>query len=52
MLYKNVYTLEWKPEIDFRCGCGYVDVSTGNEKIWLPTKLIKIRSDLENHFIS
>lgn len=52
MLYRNVYTLEWKSEIVFRSGRGYVYVSTGNEKIWQPTKLIKIRSDLENPLIS
>lgn len=43
--YKAVLTLEWKPEILLRWGCGYGYVSTGNEKIWLPTKPINIISD-------
>jgi hypothetical protein len=37
--------LEWKPAMLLRQGHGYTYVSTGDEKIWLPTKLIKIRSD-------
>lgn len=38
-------TLEWKPAIALRWGCGYAYISTGNEKICIPTKLTKIRSD-------
>ena len=37
--------LEWKSSIILIWGCGYAHVSPGNEDIWLPTKLIKIRSD-------
>lgn len=43
--YKDVLTLGWKPAIVLRWGHGYAYVSTGNEKIWLSTQLIKIRSD-------
>jgi hypothetical protein len=34
-----------------RWGCGYAYVSIGNENIWLPTKLIKVRSDQEEPLI-
>ena len=46
--YRNVLTLEWKLAIVLRWRCGYAYVSTRNEKLWLPTKFIKIRSDREN----
>jgi hypothetical protein len=42
----NALTLEWRPAIVLlKWGCGYTYVSTGNEIIWLGTKLRKIRSD-------
>ena len=49
--YKDVLTLEWKPA-SFKMGHGYVCVSRGNEKIWLPTKLLKFRSDQVKPLIS
>lgn len=46
MYYKDMLILDWRLAIVLRCECGgYTYVSTGNEKIWLPTKLIKIRSN-------
>lgn len=43
--YKDVLTsLWWNPAVVLRWRHGYVYVSRGTEKIWLPTKLIKIRS--------
>jgi hypothetical protein len=44
-------TLEWKPAIVLRWGHDFAYVSTGNEKIWLSTKLIRIRSDQEKTLI-
>lgn len=43
--YKDVLASEWKPAIVLRWGHGYTYVSAGNEKTWLPTELIKIRSE-------
>lgn len=43
--YKDVLTLECQLAIVLRWGHGYAHVSIENEKIWLPTQLIKIRSD-------
>ena len=51
-IYYKILILEWKLAIVLRWGCCHGNVSTGNEKIWQPTKLIKIRSDLENPLIS
>lgn len=38
--------LEWKPAIVLRCKPGYIYICTGNEKLWLPLKVINIRSNL------
>jgi hypothetical protein len=44
--YKYVLILEWKPAIVLRCKPGYIYICTGNEKLWLPLKVINIRSNL------
>lgn len=41
-------TLEWKPAIVLRCGCSDADVLEKNQRIWLPIKLVKIRSEKGN----
>lgn len=46
--HKDVLTMEWKPAILLRQGHVYAYISTGNEEIWLPTKLKKNRSDQGN----
>ena len=40
--------LEWKSAILLIRECGYAHISSENEKIRLPTTLIKIRSDLSD----
>ena len=50
--HEAVLTLEWSPATVLRWGYGYVCVSTGNEKIWIPRKLTMIRSDLGKPLIS
>ena len=40
--FKDVLTSQWKPEDVLRWGRGLVLVSTGEEKLWIPSKLIKI----------
>lgn len=40
--FKNVLTLEWKLESMLFWGRGYAFVSTGNQKLWFSSKLIKI----------
>ena len=50
--YKDVLTLEWKPAIVLRWGCHYAMYLQGMKKIWLPTKLIKIKSGQGKPLIS
>jgi hypothetical protein len=49
---KGVLTLVWRPATVLRRGRGYAYVFTGNKKMWLLTKLTKIRSDQRKPFIS
>ena len=42
---KDILTSEWRMGNVLRCGRGYAYVSTGKEKLWVPSKLIKIRHD-------
>lgn len=50
--YKDVLTLEWKAAIVLRWGCHYAMYLQGMKKIWLPTKLIKIKSGQGKPLIS
>ena len=43
--FRDVLTLKWKPEYVLCWGRGYAFVSTGNKKLWIPSKLIEIRFD-------
>ena len=43
--FRDVLTSEWKLENVLHWGRGYAFVSTGNEKLWIPSKLIKIEFD-------
>lgn len=43
--FKDVITSVWKQGYVLRWGRGYAFVSTGEEKVWVPSKLIKIRSE-------
>lgn len=42
---KDILTSEWKMGNVLRWGRGFAYVSTGEEKLWVPSKLIKIRHD-------
>ena len=42
---KDVLTFQWKPGDVLRWGRGFALVSTGEEKLWRPSKLIKVRSE-------
>ena len=42
---KDVLTSQWKPGDVLRWGRGFALVSTGEEKLWIPSKLIKVRSE-------
>ena len=42
---KDVLTSQWKPGDVLRWGRGFALVSTGEEKFWIPSKLIKVRSE-------
>jgi hypothetical protein len=44
---KDILTSEWKMENLLHWGRGYACISTGKEKLWVPSKLIKIRHDRE-----
>ena len=39
--FKGVLTSEWKPGYVSRWGRGFAFISAGEEKLWIPTKLIK-----------
>lgn len=45
MYFKAVLISEWKSEKLLHCIKGYTFISTGNEKLWTHSKLIKIRYD-------
>ncbi|KAL6092360.1 hypothetical protein STEG23_021666 [Scotinomys teguina] len=45
--FKDVLSSEWKPGYVLRWGRGFAFVSAGEEKLWIPTKLIKIRFEQE-----
>jgi hypothetical protein len=42
---KDTLTSVWKMGNVLHWGRGYAYVSTGKEKLWVPSKLIKIRHD-------
>ncbi|KAL6070467.1 hypothetical protein STEG23_006054, partial [Scotinomys teguina] len=48
--FKDVLSSEWKPGYVLRWGRGFAFVSAGEEKLWIPTKLIKIRFEQEKPF--
>ncbi|KAL6084245.1 hypothetical protein STEG23_037991, partial [Scotinomys teguina] len=39
--FKDVLTSEWKPGYVLRCGRGFAFISTGEDNLWIPSKLIK-----------
>ncbi|KAL6045669.1 hypothetical protein STEG23_015755 [Scotinomys teguina] len=39
--FKDVLTSEWKPGYVLRWGRGFAFISTGEDKLWIPSKLIK-----------
>ena len=41
--FKDVLTSQWKPGDVLHWGRGFALVSTGEEKLWMPSKLIKVR---------
>ena len=43
--FKDLLTSEWKAENVLNWERGVVFVSTGKEKLWIPSKLMKIRFD-------
>ena len=45
--FKDVLTSQWKPGYVLRWGRGFALVSTGEEKLWVPPKLIKVRFEEE-----
>ncbi|ERE82837.1 putative Pol polyprotein [Cricetulus griseus] len=46
--FKDVLTSVWKPGHVLRWGRGFAFVSTGEENLWIPSKLIKIRVEEDN----
>ncbi|KAL6038422.1 hypothetical protein STEG23_016128, partial [Scotinomys teguina] len=40
--FKDVLTSEWKPGYVLRWGRGFAFISTGEDKLWIPSKLIKL----------
>ena len=40
--FKDVLTSEWKPGHVLHWGRNFSFISTGEEKLWIPSKLIKI----------
>ena len=42
---KDILTSEWQIGNVLHWGRGFMPVSTGKEKLWIPSKLIKIRHD-------
>ena len=47
MCFKDVLTSQWKPGGVLCWGRGFALVSTGKEKRWIPSKLIKIHFEKE-----
>ena len=45
--FKDVLTSEWKPGHVLHWGRGFAFVSTGEEKLWIPSKLIEIGFEQE-----
>ena len=45
--FKDVLTSEWKPGHVLCWRRGFAFVSTGEEKLWIPSKLIKIQFEQE-----
>ena len=45
--FKDVLTSQWKPGDVLRWGRGFALVSTGEEKLWIPSKLINIQFEEE-----
>lgn len=41
--YTDVFTSEWIPAKAFHWECGFVYISSGNGKLWIQSRLIKIR---------
>lgn len=48
ILYKDVLILEWKLAKVLHWGHGFACIYTGNKKLWIPSKLAKIRIGQEN----
>ncbi|CAO2636376.1 hypothetical protein LEMLEM_LOCUS23496 [Lemmus lemmus] len=40
--FKDVLTSQWKPGEVLRWGRGFALISTGEEKLWISSKLIKV----------
>ena len=45
--FKDVLTLQWMPGYVLHWGSGFALVSTGEEKLWIPSKLIKFQFEEE-----
>lgn len=43
--FRDVLTLKWKSKNVLHWGRGYAFVSTGNERLWIPSRLIDTRFD-------
>ena len=43
--FKDVLTSQWRPGDVLRWGRGFALVSTGEEKLWIPSQLIKVKSE-------
>ena len=41
-IFQGYADLKWKPGEELRWGRAFALVSTGEEKLWIPSKLIKI----------
>ena len=41
-IFQGYADLKWKPGEELRWGSAFALVSTGEEKLWIPSKLIKI----------
>ena len=51
LYFKDVLTSEWKPERVLHWGRGFTFVSTGEEKLWIPSRLVKIRFKWEGPLV-
>ena len=45
--FKDVLMSEWKPGHVLCWGRGFAFVTTGERKLWIPSKLLKIRFEQE-----